>query len=389
MNRTKTYYIVWMLIPFFVLSCTEPFNLKSIDFEDALIIEAIITDEVKYQEIKLSRTFSLEEFTPSAESNAEVTITDNSQNIYKFEESSSGTYTSTTQFGASANEDYILSVTTKNGKSYKSNPTQLPDVVPINNLYASRKVSEDTGNENMSIVIDGFDPLSISKYFRYEYEETYEIIAPAWIYACIPSDLPPPPPEVCAESLEMKTCYNTITSDSIIQINTSTFKDNIPSAFEIRKISRNNPIIRTRYSILVKQYAQSLEAFTFYKVLNKFSSSDNVFSQNQPGFFSGNLYAIDDQNEQVVGYFDISSVSSKRIFFNFSDFFPNEELPPYFVDCNSFVIDDINVFNEKIESGEVVPFGDPLPGELQAIINTACVDCRILGTSTKPQFWID
>ena len=65
MRINRTYCIAQMLIPFFVLSCTEPFNLKSIDFEDALIIEAIITDEIKYQEIKLSRTFSLEEFTPS------------------------------------------------------------------------------------------------------------------------------------------------------------------------------------------------------------------------------------------------------------------------------------------------------------------------------------
>ena len=86
MTHTKIYYMIWMLIAFFVLSCTEPFNLKSIDFEDALIIEAIITDEVKQQEIKLSRTFSLEEFTPSKESNAQVMITDDNQNTYEFEE---------------------------------------------------------------------------------------------------------------------------------------------------------------------------------------------------------------------------------------------------------------------------------------------------------------
>lgn len=379
-----------MLISFLVLSCTEPFNIKSIDFEDTLIIEAIITDEVKYQEIKLSRTFSLEEFIPAEESNAKVTITDNSQNVYEFEETSKGKYTSTIPFGAVANKDYILSIITKNGKSYKSNPTQLPGMVPINNLYATRTVNEDTGNENMSIFINEFDPIANSKYFRYEYEETYKIVAPAWIYECpLSGPGPPPPPEVCAESLEKKTCYNTIASDSIILVNTNTFKDNITSSLEIRKIPRNNPIIRKRYSILVKQYAQSLEAFTFYKILNKFLSSENLLSQNQPGFFSGNIYSVDNKNEKVVGYFDVSSVSFKRIFFNFSDFFPNEPLPPYFIDCAPFTIPDINEYYRRIEAREVAKFGEPLPGELQEVVNIACADCRTLETIAKPEFWID
>ena len=347
-----------MLIPFFLLSCTEPFDLKSIDFEDALIIEAIITDEVKYQEIKISRTFSLEEFTPSEENNAKVIITDNSQNVYEFEETSNGKYTSTIQFGATANNNYTLSITTENGKLYKSQPTQLPGVVPMNNLYASREVSDDTGKENMSIFIDGFDPFANSKYFRYEYEETYEIVAPSWVdgeFRISNSGLLTSN-ELCCRSLEKKVCYNTVASDSIIQLKTDNLSQGNSSVFPIRVISRDNAIIRTRYSILVKQYAQSLDAFTFYKILNKFSSSDNLFSQNQPGFFSGNIYSVNNQNEKVVGYFDISSVSFKRIFFNFSDFFPDEPLPPYFEDCSSFLIADPNVLKERVLDENVVFF---------------------------------
>ncbi len=390
MKHTTSYYITWMLISFFVLNCTEPLNLNSIAFENLLVIEAIITDEVKQHEINLSRTFSLEEFTPSPESNAKVVITDNSQNTYEFEETDDGKYIATTAFGIAPNTDYILSITTKDGKVYQSQPTQLPGIVPINDLYASKEVNPDTGNLGMTIYVDGFDPSGNSKHYRYEYEETYKIIAPSWSNPCPPiGDKPPPPPEVCAEALEMEVCYNTIASDSIIQVNSGTLSQGSTSPFRVITISRDNAIIRTRYSILVKQYVQSIGAHTFYNVLNKFSSSENLFSQNQPGFFSGNVFAVNNSSEKVIGYFDISSVSSKRIFFNFSDFFPNEELPPYFVECSSFIIDDINVFNERIESGEVSPFGDPLPNEPQAVINTGCVDCRVLGSSTKPDFWID
>lgn len=373
-----------------MLSCVEPIDLKSIDFEDVLIVEAIVTDEVKYQEIKISRTFSLDEFLPYEESNADVIISDNFQNVYEFQETSNGVYTSIVPFGASSNIEYTLSLITKNGRKYSSKPTALPDSVPLANLYASKEV-KDNGSENVDIVIDGFNTSVSSKYFRYEYEETYEIVSPSWVNACLPppDQGPPIPPEVCAESLAMEKCYKTVKSDSIVQLNTNNYTNNSAASFTVRSIARDNPIIRSRYSILVKQYAQSLEAFTFYKILNKFSSSDNIFSQNQPGFFNGNLYAVDNNDEKVVGYFDISSVSSKRIFFNFSDYFPNEQLPPYFVDCEPFVISDSNEYNRRIGLGEVINFGDPLPGEPQAVVNAPCGDCRLLETISKPDFWVD
>ncbi len=389
MKHTKTYYRVWTLIPFFALSCTEPFNLKSIEFQDVLVVEAVITNEVKYQEIKLSRTFSLEEFTPSEESNAEVAITDNAQNIYKFEEKSNGKYLSIIPFGVQPNKDYTLSVTTKNGKLYKSQPTQLPCVVPINNLYASREVSQDTGNENMTIFVDDFDSLADSKYFRYEYEETYEIIAPAWRNPECLAIYGPVDPEACAEALSRRLCYNTVASDSIIQLRTDNLKQGrSSSAFPVRVISRDNPIIRTRYSILVKQYTQSLEAFTFYEILGKFSSSESLLSQNQPGFFSGNIYSEDNKNEKVIGFFDVSSISSKRIFFNFSDFFPAETLPPFFGDCTPFEIPDFDIAVARIEAGEIVEFSHA-PGVPVLYIEIQCWDCREIGTTLKPDFWVD
>lgn len=381
-----------MLIAFFVLSCTEPFNIKSIDFEDALIIEAIITDEVKHQEIKLSRTFSLEEFTPSKESNAQVFITDDAQNTFEFEETITGTYTSKTAFGATSNNNYTLTVITSNDKTYKSHPTQAPNTVPIYNLYASKEVSKDTGNENVSIFVDGFTASENSKYFRYEYEETYKIEATSWVDGefTISNTGQLSWNELCCRPVEKRVCYNTVTSDSIIQLKVENTLQGNPSAFPLKVLAKDNPIIRTRYSILVKQYAQSLEAFTFYKILNKFSSSEEVFSQNQPGFFSGNLFCIDNSKEKVVGYFDISSVSTERIFFNFTDFFPNDPTPPYFEDCTTFMITDLNLLKDNVIAGTVVyASANPDPGGIPYVVPASCGDCTKIGSSTKPGFWVD
>ncbi|WP_341216644.1 DUF4249 domain-containing protein [uncultured Wocania sp.] len=390
MKHNRTYCLAQMLTTFFVISCTEPFNLKSIDFEDTLIIEAIITDEVKHQEIKLSRTFSLEEFTPSKENNAQVMITDDNQNTFEFEETSTGVYTSKTAFGASPNSAYTLTVITNNGKTYKSQPTKAPNTVPINSLYASVEIDKDTGNENISIYIDGFNGSSSSKYFRYEYEETYKILASSWVAGefIVSSTGQLSWGELCCRPPEKRVCYNTVASDSIIQLKVENTSLGNPSAFPVRVIHRDNPVIRTRYSILVKQYAQSLEAFTFYKTLNKFSSSEDVFSQNQPGFFNGNLFSVENSKEKVVGYFDISSVSTERIFFNFSDFFPNEPLPPYFEDCTIFQINDISKLTESVINNKVV-FHSLVPDQLPNVVNASCGDCTKIGTTTKPDFWVD
>ena len=57
----------------------------------------------------------------------------------------------------------------------------------------------------------------------------------------------------------------------------------------VRFINRNNYIISHRYSILVRQFVQSNEAFTFYETLNDLSRNESLFSETQPGFLAGNV----------------------------------------------------------------------------------------------------
>ena len=45
------------------------------------------------------------------------------------------------------------------------------------------------------------------------------------------------------------------------------------------------------------------------------------------------MYALEDPEEKVAGFFEVSTVSEKRLFINFSDYFPGEDLPDYVVNC--------------------------------------------------------
>lgn len=192
----------------------------------------------------------------------------------------------------------------------------------------------------VSILLDNGSKGGESKYFRYEYEETYKIIAPRWtsIEFVIIDD------EFCADGdgfevgvtdkeREERVCYNTVRSVDVIQATTLGLDQNTVTRFSVRFLNRNNYIISHRYSILVRQYSQTRDAFDFLQNLDDFSSSENVFSNVQPGFIEGNIESMDADEENVLGYFEVASVSTQRLYFNYEDLFPDEPLPPYAISC--------------------------------------------------------
>ncbi len=402
MKKVKIYHTIYFILIILINnSCVEPFDIETITFQSALVIEATITNEFKYQEIKLSKTFRLEDDGPLAESNANVKIVDDAGSIYDFQETSPGNYVSNFEFKAEPNKNYQLFVTRYDGKSYTTQPIQLTNITQIDNIYASR-VIDDLGNENLSVFVDSFDPTGNSKYYRYVYEETFKIIAPKWngYDLVVTSNTAPYTIERVLRTREERVCYKTINSNAIIQTETNGFTEDRVTKFPVRVLSKDNAIISHRYSILVKQYVQSLDAFTFYKTLANLSGSESLFSQNQPGFFNGNVFSIDDPNEMVVGFFELSSVSSQRFYFNYQDLFPNEPLPPNFVECETFAPEnmpyggDPSYLVNLILSGAVKYFGLNLnpdysnPGPYLMVI-PECGDCTRLGTNVKPDFWVE
>ena len=65
MKNRKLHLLLLLIIGIYTNSCVEPFDIKTITFESALVVEATISNEIKYHEISLSRTFDLEGKGPS------------------------------------------------------------------------------------------------------------------------------------------------------------------------------------------------------------------------------------------------------------------------------------------------------------------------------------
>ncbi len=408
--------IPFAIIVFIVLGCSEKYNFESNTYEEAFVVEATITNELKIQEVKLTKTYRLESLVPTIETGASVYVSDNLGNQYSFLENA-GTYKSVNPFQAISGRSYQLHFTTSNGKSYESTPEQTPTATLLQDVVP--EVVTKDGVRGVQISAKSFDATNTSKYYRYEYEETYKIIAPKWSpYKAVVTG--PEEMIITPRITEVKTCYKTDLSTNIILTETNGQSEDRVD-YPVRFISNQNYIISYRYTILLKQYVQNLDSRNYYRTLKQISETGNsILSQTQPGFLIGNLKSINDPKERVVGFFDVSSVSSKRIYFNYSKLFPSEPLPPYYTDCSDETplkpsikrsfnynfacgLDDIPVCEgyqilEEIRANQLVyvngssrinfPVGIPA---ILYLFPTPCGDCTSFNNNSniKPTFWID
>lgn len=367
-----------------VNACTEPFEIETTEFENILVIDASITNEFKQHEIYLSRSFSSGEET-SQVSGARVTVRSDSGDNYEFTERQPGLYASTIPFSPSRGIVYTLTVTDENGASYSSSPVTLTNTSEIEEIKANR-FTDLSGTDGVQITVNGFSDANTG-YFRYDYEETYRI--DSWFNpqdSLVVTSQTPPVLEVVKKESSQKTCYITERSNTILLAETNSLSENKVVDLPVNFIERRARKVAIRYSILVRQYAISSTSYEFYETLKKFSSSDNLFSQIQPGLIAGNIQNDTDPNIKVIGLFETVSVSEKRIFFGFKDIFGNDI--PYIGSCEreGFLINNPVLF-DRINSGRYLFVGEDPPG----VINIApeqCVDCTLLGSTKIPEFWI-
>ena len=435
--KNSIVFMAFTLVLACVMSCIDEIDLDTVssnELKEILVVEGTLTNEVKNHQVRLSRIDSLVDlqldsvFTPyipvrdidrdfvNYVENAQVVVVDASGIEYDFNESSPGIYESVVQFAAANDHTYQLEITTAEGRGYSSKPMAINGTSEIINAYAEKVIS-DTGVEGIGIFIDNESVVGNAKNFRYNYDETYKIIAPGWspyefkLTNYDPCALPVPTYnlEIVERQEEQQTCYNTVTSNTIIQTQLNTTGSGVDK-FMVRFIGKDNFIISHRYSIEISQLVTGIASYGFYEQLNDFSQTGNIFSQVQPGFIEGNVTSNDGVQGSVIGFFDVASTSKKRMFFNYTDFYANEPLPPFPFNCG--VHSSLESHRSYCDSGP--DGGNACPQSIIEMVNldliryvdentqnigtcpgpytyvpSICGDCTTMGSNVVPEFWIE
>lgn len=331
-------------------------------------------------------------------SGASVWVQDADGGRIEFEEVAPGHYESTQRVAGVAGNSYQLVFVTPEGKPYRSNFQVLIAAPAIEKIYQeyAEKANPRTGEilKGVQFFLDSHDASNQAQYYKYEWEETYQV------GAAFPSlyEFFPDPDTAVARTQDVSPCYVVGMSSDIILGSTATLAENKLSEVPVRYITSDTEHLRVAYSILVKQYTISGEAYSFYRKIEETNDSGALFDK-QLGAVVGNIISEEDPNETVLGFFEVSGVSEKRISVKFDELDKRFPWPKVQYPCSGpeqliriNALDSLRYYvNEKgygIISSEYCLAEDQCFYFQALLAPRYCTDCRFRGSATKPEYWI-
>jgi hypothetical protein len=359
------------LISFY--SCITEFIPETSADQDLIVVGGIITDQPGPKSITISTSLPLGgRSSAKPVSGCNVTITDDLGNIFTLEESTDGTYTTNSLF--QTGRSYMLHIKTgeaHHNLSYESAPMLLKPVPAIDSVYYEKDVlSVDnlgaTTGEGIQIFLNSHNPDNNCRFYRWEYVETWEIRLPY--------------------TVKNHVCWVTRNSDQINIKNTSAVSEDRIDRQLINFVTNQSDRLLVKYSILVNQYSLNEDEYAYWeKVKNTVEEVGSLYDI-VPSSIPSNIKCIQRPADNVLGYFSVSSVKSKRIFTH--DRFRG--MPNIYTDCENVTVG----FNDYVEGLDyslwvIIEHPEPPPGYKVLTYFKSCADCTVRGTTQKPEFWID
>ncbi len=289
---------------------------------------------------------------------AEVKIKDDLGTEVLLTHDSFGIYYTPIEYYGIPGRSYWVEVLLSDGNLYKSIPEEMIDtqgsLVDMN--YKANQTS-------IELYVDYDEPMEERNFYRWRYGGVYEVIAP-WaqslaeveleddtIFACFPQwDHTP--------FKEISVCYTRDFDNELLQVSDDILTNGqFIDDFLIAEIPVTRQFDRGYY-LFAKQYHISERTYRYWKaILNQLGNSGSIFESANYNI-RGNMINTSDPNEDVQGYFEVSSVTSMGKF-----------VQNY---MGTFILED-----------QCFPQGPTCPAY-------KCFDCRLIAPSAsniKPHYW--
>ena len=371
--------LLFILIGFFqliILGCVTKFIPLIEEDQKLLVVEGLITDQPEVYSVKLSWSMpvgSKPKVMPAG--GFKVQVQDDLDNICRFNETSdTGTYSSDKEtFKGVVGRIYTLYINTLSASStqytYESIPVEMKAVPPIDSLFYEKVIiNEETPTsgpvEGCQIYLNSFDPEGKCRYYRWDYSETWKFEIPY--------------------NVENQVCWITYNSAKINIKNTSVLSEDQINRYPLYFISNETDRLSVRYSILVNQYSLSQEEYTYWEQLNNITQDVGSLYDIMPSSIQGNLFCVEDPDQQVLGYFSVSATTTKRIFIK-DNFFGQADPYRYCITDTIWGGGQIPGLNSYVW----ILYDHSFPPPAYRVItdNKGCADCTVRGTKTKPAYW--
>lgn len=362
-----------------VSACIDPYEPPVLqESNNFLVIEGFINTGDGSTEFRLSRTARLADTAAiQAERGAEVTIEGkNNDKVYRLVETESGVY-QLDQTNFPVGNEYRLRILAANGRTY------LSDYVPNKESPAIDSITWRRIGDKVQVYVNTHDPLAKTRYYRWDFVETWEI------HAAFLSQLKYENGELFSRHPDslIYLCWQSNNSDKILIGSSAKLAEDKIYFQPLADVSLESWKLVEKYSIQIKQYAVTEEAYLYFEQMKKNSEQLGSFFDPQPLEIKGNIRCVNNPDEPVIGFVYASTVEEKRIFIN-SEEIPDWQYFSYLFECNQMLV---NVTPDSMQYYLGGLFYVPI--EMDPLTNTViastkyCADCRVRGTTKRPVFW--
>lgn len=377
--------IVLLFLVLIVSTCKDPFS-PDVDpgNRDLLVVEGHLTIG-GITTLTLSRTGELQEReSRKPETNAKVEIEENNSVIAEGISGENGICSLLTQ-NLEISKKYRLRIIRTNGKGYETDYLESKTTPEIGDIKF------EVEGKGFRIYLNTYDATNSTRFYSWNYTETWEIQSPYISHWELSGD------KIIERdpNINMTRCWQENSSSDILLASTERLSENRVSHYPLAYVRANTIKLSHLYSILVKQYGLTRDAYEYLEKMKKNTQDIGTIFDPQPSELRGNIRCISNPKEPVIGWISAGTVSEKRIFIKLSD------MPSgwgYTEQCEPVLQMHTDTVRIYLKKDFLITYRDiwavpppPPPWKLgdtsYTLVPRSCADCRLRGSNIKPSYW--
>jgi hypothetical protein len=378
-NRCILYFLALPLLA----GCIEPFtpNLQG-EAENTYVVSGEVTSKEGYQYVEISKAASINQPIHIPVSGGVLYIEDDQGHVFNLEEASSGQYrTWIDQQFLQAGRSFRLHIQLPDGDEILSDFDTLHNCPVMDSVYYERveMISPETG-ENVKAIqfyTDFHGSETDTRFYRWSAVETWEHHSPwpiEFFYDGKMNVVDPP-------DYSLSVCWITKPNSQVITLTTMNMVTNDYKRLPIIYVDNTTTRLYFGYSAMITQHALSQAAYNYREQLRINNDHKGGLYEKQPLPVTGNLKNLSSPGKKVLGFFEASGISEKRIFIDAvrdMDIYYDAICAPYPLGrrgWQTYTRADYPVYLVMYQ-------------KLRLIVDPHCVDCRKYGgVLEKPEFW--
>ena len=362
-------------------ACRQAYNPPAIQAPNSyLVVDGFInTGASSVSSFNLNRTRNLNDSTTIGvpELHAQFAIVGKHGDVYPLIDSAGNGIYYSGPLSLDATQQYSITITTSDGRKYSSDGVPCKQSPPIDSIYWSQP-------SDLTIYANTHDPSGNTRYYRYDYTETWQhnsLLTSPWMIVnnqIIPVD----------STTETWHCWSTSHSTNVLITTSVALAQDLVTGFPVNVIPLGDPRLAIGYSILVRQYALTEDAYNYWNLIEKTSENVGTLFDLQPTQLIGNIHCLTNPSEPVIGYLTASSVTQQRIFIPDSvlNAWVDPVSPP---GCTTTEFPySFSIFPAyPVTDTSVAPYYFISNGPM-VLAPKSCLNCEYQGgTRIKPSFW--